>query len=285
MTSTRADEAVRTFVHGMWANVASAWELNADAVDERATTITGRMLDAVGLRVGERVLELASGPGGVGLAAAERVGDGGEVVISDVVPAMVEIAHKRAAARGLTNVRTEILDLEGIDRPNGTFEVVLCREGMMFAVDPAHAACEMHRVLVPGGRVAVAVWASRQDNPWLGLLLDAITEATGIVVPPPGVPGPFALSHDQELQQLFIGAGFSDITLEHVATPLRAPSFDAWWTRNLTIAGPVVGVLNGLDDTTRARVRAAVYGAVSVYETDGALELPGSAVVLTGSRS
>jgi len=284
MTDVRTDDEVRAFVHGIWADVAGAWGEHADDVDERAATVTERMLDGVDLGSGDRVLELASGPGGAGLAAAARLGASGSVVISDVVVAMVDVAARRAAARGLTNVTTQVLDLEHIARPDADFDVVLCREGMMFALDPPLAAREMHRVLRPTGRIAVAVWGARVDNPWLGLLLDAIGDVTGHVVPPPGLPGPFALSDPGELRDLFARAGFTDLTLERVAAPLRAPSFDAWWNRNLTVAGPVVAVLKRLDDATRARLQENLRESVARYETEGALELPGVAHLVTARR-
>ncbi|HEY7051540.1 MAG TPA: methyltransferase type 11, partial [Mycobacterium sp.] len=68
-------------LHGMWASAAPAWRRHADLVDERGAVVTEAML-AAGVRPGERVLELACGPGGTGLAAAELVGPGGEVVLS-----------------------------------------------------------------------------------------------------------------------------------------------------------------------------------------------------------
>jgi hypothetical protein len=142
----------------------------------------------------------------------------------------------------------------------------------------------MHRILRPAGRAAVAVWASRRDNPWLGVLLDTITQVTGIDVPPPGMPGPFALSDADGLRQLFASAGFTGLTLDHVAAPLRSPSFDAWWTRNLTLAGPAADILNRLDNATRSRLRDTVRAAAAPYESHGALELPGLAIVLTGRR-
>ena len=254
MTDTHATTDVRRLVHDMWANLAPAWEANADDVDRRAAPVTERMLEAAGVRRGDRVLDLACGPGGAGLAAADRVGADGEVVLSDVVPGMVEAARRRATAHGAGNVRAEILDLEDIAQPDATYDVVLCREGLMFALDPVQAVTEMRRVLRSAGRVAVAVWGARRDNPWLGLLIDAITEVTGIVVPPPGVPGPFALGDRDRLRALFADRGFVDLRLEPVAVPLLTPSFDTWWTRNLTVAGPVVRLLAGLDDDTRARV-------------------------------
>ncbi len=78
--------------------------------------------------MGERVLELVCGTGGVGFAAAELVGPTGEVVLSDVAEEMTAIAATRA--RGLSNVSARRLDLERIDEPELSYDVVLCREGL-----------------------------------------------------------------------------------------------------------------------------------------------------------
>jgi SAM-dependent methyltransferase len=115
-----------------------------------------------------------------------------------------------------------VRDLEAIDEPDGAYDVVLCREGLMFVPDPARAAAEIARVLRPGGRAAIAVWAARERNPWLGLVLDAVTEQTGTPVPPPGVPGPFSLADPDGLVRLLSDAGLADITLDEIPVPLRA---------------------------------------------------------------
>ncbi len=198
-----ADE-IRTRVHGMWASVAGRWGEHADYVDARGASVTAKMLELTDPHAGERVLELACGAGGVGLAAAERVGPEGEVVLSDVVAEMTSIAAARAESRGLTNVRTCVLDLEQIEQPDGSYDVVLCREGLMFAPDPARAAREIRRVLRPGGRVALAVWGPRERNPWLGVVLDAVSAQIGAPVPPPGVPGPFSLGDADRVAELLV---------------------------------------------------------------------------------
>ena len=169
------------------------------------------------------MLELACGPGGVGIAAAELVAPGGEVVLSDVAAEMTAIAAARAAAAGAVNVQARVLDLESIDEPDASYDVVLCREGLMFAPDPARAASEIRRVLRPGGRVAIAVWGPRERNPWLGLVFDAVSAQTGAPVPPPGVPGPFSLGDSRRL----VGAarrdaGLADVQISELPTPLRA---------------------------------------------------------------
>jgi SAM-dependent methyltransferase len=259
--------------------------MHADELDARMSAVTDRLLELAAICDGKSVLELASGPGGAGLAAAARVGPGGSVVISDVLPAMVDIARHRATDRGLTNVTAKVLDLDDIDEPDASYDAVLCREGLMFAIDPAHAIEEMRRVLRDGGAAAVAVWADKSANPWLACLLDAIAGATGVAVPPPGVPGPFALADPNRLQTLFADAGFTNLTSDTVPAPVRAPSFDAWWDRTLRIAGPAVAVLNRLDDVTREKIRETLREATNQYTSrDGALQLPGRALIIGGRR-
>jgi len=143
--SASTSEAVRAQVHGMWSAVADRWADHADEIDERGADITAAMLTSAGVRRGDEVLELACGPGGLGMAAAELVGAEGAVVLSDVAGEMVAIAAERAARRGLTNVRTATLDLEEIAEPENSFDVVLCREGLMFAVEPDQAIHEIPR--------------------------------------------------------------------------------------------------------------------------------------------
>ena len=231
----------------------------------------------------DRVLELACGPGGLGIAAAARAG---HVVMSDVVPAMVEIAARRAAAAGVENVSTAVLDLEDIAAADAEFDCVLCREGLMFAVSPADALIEMARVVRPGGRVAVAVWGPPERNQWLSLVFDAVSAQVGHPVPPPGLPGPFALSDAASLLELFARAGFEDVRLTEVEVPLLAPAFDEWWTRTLTVAGPLAKVLAGLDDAERTEVADRVRASVAPYRTeDGALDLPGLSLVVTARRA
>src|SRR5512132_3154342 len=94
-------DALRARLRGLWTAVAPSWAEHAEYVDARAAGVTAAMLDRTLPRPGERVLELACGPGGAGLAAAERVGPEGEVVLSDVAVDMTPIAAARAHARGL----------------------------------------------------------------------------------------------------------------------------------------------------------------------------------------
>ncbi len=268
--------AARSRLHGMWAAVAPAWGEHAEYSDLRGAAAAARMLELTGPQPGDRVLELACGPAGLGLAAAERVAPGGEVVLSDVVEEMVSIAAARVAAQALDHVSTRVLDLEQIAEPDGSYDVVLCREGLMFAADPAVAAREIHRVLRPGGRVAVAVWGPREHNPWLGVIFDTVGAQLDRPLPPPGLPGPFALQDAARLSGLLADAGLADVAVEELSVPMLTAGFDEWWTRTSALAGPLTHILASLPPEALAALRGALRDATRPYETsDGGLGFPG----------
>jgi SAM-dependent methyltransferase len=266
---------VQAHLERMWAAVADSWGEHAEFIDELAAPITDKLLSLSRPRPGERVLELACGPGGLGLAAAARVAPDGEVVLSDIAREMTAIAFQRAEAVGLLNVTTRVLNLERIEEPDGSYDIVLCREGLMFASDPTRAAREIRRVLRPRGRVALAVWGPRERNPWLGILLDAVSAQIGRPVPPPGIPGPFSLADAARLAALLSEAGLEDVEVAEQLISRGAGSFEEWWTRTSALAGPIATILASLPAGALDAIRSHAREAVRAYESpSGALEFP-----------
>lgn len=283
-TAAAEDDPLRSALHEMWASVAPSWHEHASYVDARGAEVARAMLDAAEVRPGERVLELACGPGGVGLAAAERVSPAGSVVLSDVAVEMTAVAGARAEAMGLANVTTRRLDLEQIDEPDASFDVVVCREGLMLVADPARAVREIERILRPGGRATVAVWGARARNPWLGALFDAVTARTGMPVPPPGLPGPFSLDDAGTVAALLRDARLTDVAVTEVASPLRVPSFEEWWVLVPALAGPIASVLASLPVDVRDAIRTSAEAALAPHATSSGYDIPGLSLVGTGRR-
>jgi SAM-dependent methyltransferase len=278
-------DELRARLHGMWASVAGAWERHADYVDERGAPITEKMLELTLPQPGERVLELASGPGSVGLAAAARVAPDGEVVISDVAAEMTAIAAARAETLRLRNVSIKVLDLERIDEPDDSYDVAFCREGLMLVPDPARAAYEIRRVLRPGGRVAVTVWGPRERNPWLGIVFDTVSAQLGAPTPPPGIPHPFSLDDADRLAGLLEAGGLSDVTVDEVSTPYQAASVEEWWERSAALAGPLAQKLAQLPEPAAQALRARAADAARPYQTSGGLHIPGVSLVAAARRT
>jgi SAM-dependent methyltransferase len=176
------------------------------------------------------------------------------------------------------------LDLEDIDEPDGSYDVVLCRDGLQFATDRARAVAEIARVLRSGGRTAIAVWGPQVRNPWLGLVLDAVGEHLGRPTPPPGVPGPFSLGDREELQDLLAGAGLTAVSVDELPVPLHARSFERWWATTTALAGPLQMVLADLAPDDLLAVQAIARRSARTYETPDGLVFAGVALVAGARR-
>ncbi|MGH9116898.1 MAG: class I SAM-dependent methyltransferase, partial [Acidimicrobiales bacterium] len=194
------------------------------------------------------------------------------------------VAAARAEALGLANVTTRQLDLERIDEPDASYDVVVCREGLMLVPNPARAMREIRRILRSGGRAAVAVWGPRQHNPWLGALFDAVSTHTGMPVPPPGIPGPFSLEDADALAVLLSDAQLTDIAVTEVATPLRVSSFEEWWTVVPSLAGPIAQVLSSLPEDVSQATHATAAKTLEPYATPNGYNIPGVSLVGAGRR-
>jgi SAM-dependent methyltransferase len=278
-----ADE-LRGRLRGLWNTVAPGWREHADFIDKRAAGVTERMLALTMPQPGERVLELACGPGGTAMAAAPLVAPDGWVVASDVASEMTAIAAARAAERGLNNVDARVLDLEAIDEPDASFDVALCRDGIMLVPDPARAAGEIHRVLRPGGRASIVVWGPRERNPWLTSVFRAAGVQLGIELPQPGMPGPFSLEDRDGFGEILAGAGFEGVVIEEHDVPLRARSAKEWSTRVVALAGPLAAILAGLPQEARDALHERLREEARPYETPRGLEFPGLALIASARR-
>lgn len=266
----------------MWNSVAPAWEANASFIDDHLSVATERLLGAAGISEGSDVLEVASGPGGAGLAAAARVGPTGSVLLSDDAPDMVAAAARRAAE--LAYVRTALFDESAIDMPDDSFDAVISRHGLMFAEDTAAAVREAIRVLRPGGRFAAMTWGPRAENPWLGLILDAVSDQFGVPFPPVTIRGPFQLDDADALAQDLRDGGLRDVRVERVATPMRAASLDEWWDRVPRFAGPLAMALAAMEPEVRDAIeqRARTSGARTATADGDGLVFDGCVLIASG---
>jgi SAM-dependent methyltransferase len=264
-----------------WSAVASDWDDNVDYVESHAAAATQALIESLEVRAGDRVLELAAGPGSLGASWSQLIGPTGTVVLSDVAPGMVEVARRRNSH--LKNVEVALVDAASIDRQAGSFDVVACRMGLMFTPEPPVAFGEIHRVLASGGRFGALTWAAPEHNPWM-TCVGMAAMMNGLVSggPPVGPGGIFSLGNPTELATLAKSAGFVDVAVAEFSVAFHAESIDAHIDRVSTLAGPLAAAFLTADQERLAAFRRTAAQLATEYTTSNGVALPGRALLVTG---
>jgi SAM-dependent methyltransferase len=280
VSSTAPDpDEQRAASREMWEKAAAGWGRNADRVRDWGMPVSVAMLDRLALQPGQRVLELAAGPGDTGFMAAELIAPAGTLISSDGAEAMLDVARQRAADAGIDEVEFALLDLEWIDLPTASVDAVLCRWGIMLTVDPEAAAREMRRVLRAGGRAALAVWDVPERNPWATVPTRVMIEL-GLAEPPdPEAPGMFRLAPEGRLTELLQDAGFVEVSVEPVEVDRRYQRVDDYIHDTLEMSPTFGATLKELSEAQREEALDRLRAAAAQFESSDGLVLPGSSLV------
>ena len=238
----------------------AAWSAGDYAIIGRTLQIVGENLcEAVNLRAGERVLDVAAGNGNATLAAARHFA---EVTSTDYVPALLERGRARAEAEGL-QVTFREADAEALPFADSTFDVVLSTFGVMFTPDQARAAREMLRVCRPGGRIGLANWTPAS---FIGELFKVL----GRYLPPAaGLRSPALWGTEERLKELF-----SEAEASIQATPrifnfrYRSPAH--WMEVFRTFYGPVNRAFLALDTPRQDELERDILNLLSRFDRGGA---------------
>ncbi len=283
MTPADPDQ-LRAATRETWEVAAGGWGRQADRVRDWGMPVSLAMVESLDLQAGQRVLELAAGPGDTGFLAAELVRPGGILISSDGAEPMVEVARARAAQLGIDNVEFRQLELEWIDLETASVDAVLVRWGIMLTVDPEAAAREIRRVLRPSGHAALAVWDLRERNPWATLPSNALLEL-GLAEPPdPSLPGPFALAEEGRLAEVLEDAGFSDVEVVAVTLARRYASAHEIVAESADVSPSFSTRWRELGPEDRARVTAHIAAGARQYTgEDGTVTVPGVSLVARAS--
>jgi ubiquinone/menaquinone biosynthesis C-methylase UbiE len=267
-----------------WERGAAGWSRRADSVQEFGMRVSVWMVEHLALQPGQRVLDLACGPGDTGFLAAELVKPGGSLIASDASRAMLGVATGRARDLGVSNVEFMQLELDWIDLPTASVDDVLCRWGLMFAADPGAALQEARRVIRPQGRIAVAVWDDAELNPWATIPTRAMVELGHMVPPDPDQPGMFALADREQLRRLLEDAGFLDVVVDSIELSRPGASMDVFLEETLDLSRGFADVWERLSDRHRDELRARMISlAVPFTGSDGSVRFPAQSLVAAAS--
>lgn len=227
------------------------------------------LVELAGLRSGERVLDLACGTGLIARLAAPRVGFGGSVTGLDFNAGMLAVARSQPPVPGAA-----ISWVEGsataMDIPDGSFDVILCQQGLQFFPDRFAALREMHRVLVPGGRMLLSVWKSA--GPYNIAVGEALERQAGAetankyrssrIVPDAA-----------ELLRLLAEARFREIRIQPSVMTIRLPAIDVFVLSHLS-SSPVAGAIAAMSPEGRMAFGKRVKAALAPYADGDGVAVP-----------
>lgn len=259
------------------------WDLAVEMYDRHWVPVLRRCseqsIELAEIKPGERVLDIATGTGVAAFLAADRVGETGAVVATDLSEKMVEAVRVEATRRGAANVSFERADAEELPFDAGPFDVALCVLGMMYPADPQKAIDQMLRVLRPGGRAVVCVWGRRDRCGW-----NAIFPIVDARVASDVCPMFFSLGAPGGLQLAFERAGFVDLREEREEMTLEWKDGEAACAAVFP-GGPVALPYSKFDAETRAAVHAEYLESIAPYRReDGGYDVPGEFVYMLGRK-
>lgn len=242
-----------------------AWASGDYAVVGTTLQIVGETLcEALDLRAGERVLDVAAGNGNATLAAARRFA---VVTSTDYVPALLERGRARAEADGLT-IAFQTADAEALPFENGAFDIVLSTFGVMFTPNQDQAARELLRVCRPAGRIGLANWT---PDGFIGHLFRTIGQH---LPPPPGALSPALWGTAARLDTLFASAG--TVATQQKVFTFRYRSPEHWLEVFRTWYGPVHKAFVALPETGQAALSQDLMALIARFNraTDGTMVVP-----------
>lgn len=253
-----------------WQERSKAWAKTAVQGKSQDDSFNQMIIAEAGIAPGEDVLDIASGTGNPAVSIALSMDGKGSITCTDLTPRMLEAARGRADNLDLGRMRFTAADMTALPFPDGTFDCVTCRFGIMFPDDKIAAAAEALRVLRPGGRIAYVVWGPYEENPPFYVPRRAVAEFFDEEEEP--VPARHSMSAPGILKNILDGAGF--VKTEERALRYKNPveDLDTYVTNGLKRS--FANKIDGLKDAEFTRLKQAVLDAWAPFREDGLTQVP-----------
>lgn len=266
-----------------WSTAAVGWKHWWKTLEVALASVSQRMIELAEIEPGQHVLDVATGVGEPAVTVAGVVGPSGHVTATDIAPGMLEIARERAEGAALTNIDFVEMDAEAIEFPEDSFDVVLCRFGLMFLPNPAVSLKRMERALSEGGHLVASVWASPERAPGLSVTMTAVAQTLQLPAPPPGAPGLFTLGDRSLLEELLRRAGFRQVQAEPLKITMNFDSTAEYVRYLQDVAAPINNLLVDRNPEQRDEVWRAIAEANRQFEAaDGTLRLEAESLLVVG---
>jgi SAM-dependent methyltransferase len=231
------------------------------------------LVDRLAPEPGEHWVDLACGAGDVAFHASSA---GAVVTGSDLSPALVEAAQRRAAERDL-DLTFEVADCQELHYADASFDVVSSSVGVIFAPDHERVSAELARVCRPGGRIGLTAW--RRDS-GVGEMFAAMTPF--MPAPPPGAGSPFQWGDEAYVEEM-LGGAFA-LAFEELDTRHEGDHAGEMWEIFRDNYGPSFTLWKSLDEDGRAALDAAMEACFERYRGADGISMERRYIVVTGIR-
>ncbi len=278
-------EEFKVATRAQWNVSAQGWNDQGPRIRTWLRASTDAMLNIANVIPGARVLDVAAGAGDQTLDIAERVGSDGSVLATDLSPAILEYAARNAQRAGFRNVETLAADGENLGVDEASFDAAISRLGLMFYPNPGKGLHEIFKALKPGGYACTLVFSSPDKNPCITALMSTALKHAGLPPRDPYQPGGLlSLGKPGLVEDLFEQVGFSAVATTKIAAPFRLPSAADYLDFIRTSAGPILQILNRLDDTAREAAWHEIEAKLSAFSVPGGWEGPNELLLTVGRR-
>jgi SAM-dependent methyltransferase len=257
------------------------WKAKSAAMGQ---PVTDALMEYAKPSAGMQVLDLASGTGEPAISLAACVGPQGHVTALDLSADLLEIAERRARARGLDNFTARPADAHSLPFPENSFDLATSRFGVMFFRDPEGALRELRRVLRPGARACLLAWGAF-DQPYWQSMMGVVHRHVGGPLLEPGGPNPFRFAENGSLSAVLRNAGFGEVEEETKTLPWAWPGpAEEVWEQNRAVAVPFRPMLERVPADQWPQIHAEVHQAVARYWDGEKIAFGASVVFASGKK-
>ncbi len=268
-----------------WSESAPYWDKHASVIRAMFEPLSDALIEDAALGPGQSALDIAAGTGEPSLRIAEVCGPSTSVTCTDPVADMIAVAKREARQRSLRNVTFARCAAGALPFRTGCFDAVVCRLGAMFFADPIASLREMLRVLVPGGRLAVAVWHRIEFNPFFQVSLQVIARYVQLPATAPAAPGAFRYAEPGKLAGLVAQAGAAAVSERVLGFRIEAPvGRKGFWPFRFEMSETLRAVLPQFQPGQLRRARSEVEEAIRPYFPEDRMSFPAQAIIVTARK-
>jgi ubiquinone/menaquinone biosynthesis C-methylase UbiE len=281
MASENAEQVLEA-----WETSSQYWNKHQALIEKMYAPLTRALIEEAEIIPGQSVLDIGGGSGEPSLTIAGVVGPSGKVSFTDPTAGMVKASREESERRGLANLEFHQSGAEKLPFTNNSFDVAVGRLSAMFFADVSGALREILRVVKPGGRLALLVWADPQLNPFFSVITEVLNQFVAAEPEDEDAPTAFRFARPGKLAKLVEAAGVAAVKERPLKFDTEAPiDISQFWELRTEMSDSFRKKLATLAPDEVQAARNAVLKAVAAYFKSGSMSFPSQVLIVSGRKA